>query len=65
MIKSGNFFCGVDSKVSLRMAMSRMKLLRNKRVVQVRQMRRDVAQLLQSGQDQTARIRVIHLFCLL
>lgn len=40
--------------------MARIKLLRNKRQVVVRQMRRDVASLLQSGQDATARIRVEH-----
>lgn len=41
------------------MAVARIKLLRNKREVVVRQMRRDIALLLQSGQDATARIRVI------
>lgn len=40
------------------MAMARIKLLRNKKEVQVRQMRREVAQLLDGNQDQTARIRV-------
>lgn len=40
--------------------MARIKLLRNKRQVVVRQMRRDVASLLQSGEDATARIRVEH-----
>ncbi|KAL0426929.1 UNVERIFIED_CONTAM: IST1-like protein [Sesamum latifolium] len=39
---------------------SRLKLLRNKKEVQVNQMKREIAQLLQSGQDQTARIRVEH-----
>ncbi|KAF3328318.1 sericin 1-like protein [Carex littledalei] len=58
MIHKG--FKAEKCKVSLRMAMSRMKLARNKREVQVRQMRRDVARLLQAGQDQTARIRVEH-----
>ncbi|RDX85749.1 IST1-like protein [Mucuna pruriens] len=42
------------------MAVARIKLLRNKREVVVRQMRRDIALLLQSGQDATARIRVEH-----
>jgi hypothetical protein len=41
------------------MAVARIKLLRNKREVVVRQMRRDIAMLLQSGQVATARIRVI------
>ncbi|KAJ4874123.1 Regulator of Vps4 activity in the MVB pathway protein [Raphanus sativus] len=39
------------------MAVARIKLLRNKRQVVVKQMRRDIALLLQSGQDATARIR--------
>ncbi|KAK6126793.1 hypothetical protein DH2020_039463 [Rehmannia glutinosa] len=45
---------------SLRLAGSRLKLLRNKKEVQVKQMKREIAQLLESGQDQTARIRVEH-----
>ncbi|KAG6533862.1 hypothetical protein ZIOFF_007740 [Zingiber officinale] len=51
------------SKAEARMAMSRIKLLQNKREAQVRQMRqmrRDVALLLESGRDETARIRVEH-----
>jgi hypothetical protein len=40
------------------MALARIKLLRNRKEVQVRQMRREVAQLLEADQDQTARIRV-------
>lgn len=47
------------SKTSLRLAASRLKLLRNKKEVQSKQMKREIAQLLESGQDQTARIRVI------
>lgn len=50
------YFC---SKTASKMAVARIKLLRNKREVVVRQMRRDIAMLLQSGQDATARIRVI------
>ncbi|KAJ6916507.1 IST1-like protein [Populus alba x Populus x berolinensis] len=42
------------------MAVARIKLLRNKREAVMRQMRRDIALLLQSGQDATARIRVEH-----
>nr|CAD1840762.1 unnamed protein product [Ananas comosus var. bracteatus] len=38
----------------------RIKLLRNKREAQVRQMRRDIAALLESRQEDTARIRVEH-----
>uniref|UniRef100_A0A6N2MF95 IST1-like protein n=1 Tax=Salix viminalis TaxID=40686 RepID=A0A6N2MF95_SALVM len=37
-----------------------IKLLRNKREAVMRQMRRDIALLLRSGQDATARIRVEH-----
>jgi hypothetical protein len=40
------------------MATARMKLLRNRREAQVRQMRRDVAALLRDKQEDTARIRV-------
>ncbi|KAF8677976.1 hypothetical protein HU200_046333 [Digitaria exilis] len=47
-------------KTSLRMAVARIKLLRNRKEVQVRQMRREVAQLLETNQDMTARIRVEH-----
>ncbi|KAE9614584.1 hypothetical protein Lal_00012192 [Lupinus albus] len=47
-------------KTAAKMAVARIKLLRNKREVVVRQMRRDIAMLLQSGQDATARIRVEH-----
>ena len=49
-----------NSKTAAKMAVARIKLLRNKRQVVVKQMRRDIALLLQSGQDATARIRVIH-----
>lgn len=38
--------------------MSRIKLLRNKRDISVKQMRKDIAQLLQTGQEPSARIRV-------
>nr|GMC62586.1 IST1-like protein [Ipomoea batatas] len=43
-----------------KMTVARIKLLRNKREVVVRQMRRDIAMLLETGQDATARIRVEH-----
>jgi hypothetical protein len=52
------FFAVFLSKIALKMAMARIKLLRNKKEAQVRQMRREVAQLLEANQDQTARIRV-------
>ncbi|CAK7355601.1 unnamed protein product [Dovyalis caffra] len=47
-------------KTAAKMAVARIKLLSNKREAVVRQMRRDIALLLQSGQDATARIRVEH-----
>ncbi|KAL3532583.1 hypothetical protein ACH5RR_006104 [Cinchona calisaya] len=47
-------------KMALKLAASRMKLMKNKKEVQVKQMKRELAQLLESGQDQTARIRVEH-----
>ncbi|KAL3635818.1 hypothetical protein CASFOL_020365 [Castilleja foliolosa] len=47
-------------KTMAKMAVARVKLLRNKREVVIKQMRRDIAMLLQSGQDATARIRVEH-----
>ncbi|KAI4327809.1 hypothetical protein L6164_020227 [Bauhinia variegata] len=47
-------------KMAAKMAVARIKLLRNKREVVVRQMRRDIALLLKSGQDATAHIRVEH-----
>lgn len=47
-------------KTAAKMAVARIKLLRNKREAVMRQMRRDIALLLQSGQDATARIRVEH-----
>ncbi|KAL8160833.1 hypothetical protein V2J09_012322 [Rumex salicifolius] len=49
-----------NRKTSLKMASSRVKLLRNKKGIQLTQLKREVAQLLQTGQDQTARIRVEH-----
>ncbi|KAI4379995.1 hypothetical protein MLD38_006229 [Melastoma candidum] len=47
-------------KTSLKLAASRIKLLKNKKGVQIKQLRREVAQLLESSQVQTARIRVEH-----
>nr|CAB3457769.1 unnamed protein product [Digitaria exilis] len=47
-------------KTEARMAAARMKLLRNRREAQVRQMRRDIAALLRDKQEDTARIRVEH-----
>ncbi|XP_057998214.1 uncharacterized protein LOC110659061 isoform X2 [Hevea brasiliensis] len=53
-------FSSSKCKTAATMAVARKKLLRKKREVVVRQMRRDIAMLLQSGQDATARIRVEH-----
>ncbi|XP_020582123.1 uncharacterized protein LOC110025805 isoform X2 [Phalaenopsis equestris] len=47
-------------KTSLKLAISRIKLLKNRRDIQVKQLRRELAQLLETGQEQTARIRVEH-----
>ncbi|CAH1431989.1 unnamed protein product [Lactuca virosa] len=47
-------------KTSLKLATSRIKLMRNKKGVQINQMKRELAQLLETGQDRTARIRVEH-----
>ncbi|GJM93401.1 hypothetical protein PR202_ga09954 [Eleusine coracana subsp. coracana] len=48
-------------KTSLKMGVARINLLRNRKEVAVRQMRHEVAQLLEANQDQTARIRVVRL----
>ncbi|KAL8532115.1 hypothetical protein ACS0TY_008651 [Phlomoides rotata] len=55
-----NGFKSSKCKTMAKMAVARIKLLRNKREVVIRQMRRDIAMLLESGQDSTARIRVEH-----
>ncbi|KAI3801190.1 hypothetical protein L1987_29294 [Smallanthus sonchifolius] len=47
-------------KTSLKLATSRIKLMKNKKGVQINQMKRDLAQLLETGQERTARIRVEH-----
>ncbi|XP_059284388.1 uncharacterized protein LOC132037787 [Lycium ferocissimum] len=53
-------FNSTKCKMSLKLASSRLKLLKNKKEAQVKQMKRELAQLLDSGQDRTARIRVEH-----
>lgn len=52
--------CGylLTSKTSLKMASLRTKHLKNKKEVQVKHLRKELAQLLESGQEQTAIIRV-------
>lgn len=57
----GRSFNHSKCKTKAKLAVSRIKLLRNKREEHLRQMRRDIASLLQSKQDDTARIRVEHL----
>ncbi|KAK8547232.1 hypothetical protein V6N13_097948 [Hibiscus sabdariffa] len=47
-------------KTALKLAVPRIKLMKNRREAQVQHLKRELAQLLESGQDQTARIRVEH-----
>ncbi|KAF8012655.1 hypothetical protein BT93_I0723 [Corymbia citriodora subsp. variegata] len=56
----GGGFSSSKCKTAAKMTVARIKLLRNKRQAVVKQMRRDIALLLQSGQDATARVRVEH-----
>ncbi|KAJ8619229.1 hypothetical protein MRB53_015415 [Persea americana] len=48
-------------KTLLKLTIPRIKLLRNRREIQLKQMRRDIAKLLETGQGATARIRVEHI----
>ncbi|KAK1367078.1 Spindle pole body protein [Heracleum sosnowskyi] len=48
-------------KTLLKLTIPRIKLLRNRREIQLKQMRRDIAKLLETGQEATARIRVEHI----
>jgi hypothetical protein len=48
----------IYNKTLLRLAMARIKLLHNKRDIQVKQMRKEIAQPLTTGQEPSARIRV-------
>lgn len=61
-----SFFSKVGFKASkcktlLKLTIPRIKLLRNRREIQIKQMRRDIANLLETGQEATARIRVEHI----
>ncbi|KAL2905169.1 IST1-like protein [Bienertia sinuspersici] len=47
-------------KTCLTLAISRIKLLQNRRDAQLKQMRKEIAQFLQTRQDAIARIRVEH-----
>ncbi|KAK7271012.1 hypothetical protein RJT34_26590 [Clitoria ternatea] len=48
-------------KTLLKLTIPRIKLLRNRREIQLKNMRRDIAKLLETGQEATARIRVEHI----
>ncbi|XP_073066539.1 uncharacterized protein [Primulina eburnea] len=48
-------------KTLLKLTTPRIKLLRNRREMQLKQMRREIAKLLETGQEATARIRVEHI----
>ncbi|KAG6481373.1 IST1 homolog [Zingiber officinale] len=48
-------------KTLLKLTIPRIKLLRNRREIQLKQMRKDIAKLLENGQEATARIRVEHI----
>ncbi|XP_027365582.1 IST1 homolog isoform X4 [Abrus precatorius] len=52
---------GTRCKTCLNLAISRIKLLQNKRDGQLKQMRKEIAQFLQAGQEPIARIRVEHI----
>ncbi|KAL6186576.1 hypothetical protein ACLB2K_042696 [Fragaria x ananassa] len=51
---------GTKCKTCLHMSISRIKLLQNKRDMQLKHMRKEIAQFLQAGQEAIARIRVEH-----
>ncbi|KAH9607292.1 hypothetical protein KSS87_023190 [Heliosperma pusillum] len=48
-------------KTQLKLTIPRIKLLRNRKQFQLKQMRKDIAKLLAAGQEATARIRVEHI----
>ncbi|XP_052730782.1 uncharacterized protein LOC108326531 isoform X1 [Vigna angularis] len=52
---------GTRCKTCLNLAISRIKLLQNKRDVQLKQMCKEISQFLQAGQEAIARIRVEHI----
>lgn len=53
-------FKAAKCKTLLKLTVPRIKLLRNRREIQLKQMRKDIAKLLQNGQESTASIRVEH-----
>ncbi|GAB4845232.1 hypothetical protein Ancab_038641 [Ancistrocladus abbreviatus] len=54
-------FKAAKCKTLLKLTIPRIKLLRNRRELQIKQMRKDIAKLLETGQEATARIRVEHI----
>ncbi|XP_047342369.1 IST1 homolog [Impatiens glandulifera] len=54
-------FRAAKCKTLLKLSIPRIKLLRNRREIQIKQMRKDIAKLLETGQEATARIRVEHI----
>ncbi|KAK6115458.1 hypothetical protein DH2020_007727 [Rehmannia glutinosa] len=54
-------FNAAKCKTLLKLTIPRIKLLRNRREIQIKQMRKDIAKLLETGQEATARIRVEHI----
>ncbi|KMZ66797.1 hypothetical protein ZOSMA_289G00380 [Zostera marina] len=55
------FFKAAKCKTLLKLTIPRIKLLRNRRDMQLKQMRKEIAKLLEIGQEATARIRVEHI----
>ncbi|KAL0366435.1 UNVERIFIED_CONTAM: ist1 [Sesamum radiatum] len=54
-------FKAAKCKTLLKLTIPRIKLLRNRREIQMKNMRREIAKLLETGQEATARIRVEHI----
>ncbi|KAJ0964868.1 hypothetical protein J5N97_026006 [Dioscorea zingiberensis] len=54
-------FKGANSKTLPKLTIPRIKLLRNRREIQLKQMRRDIAKLLENGQEAIAWIWVEHI----
>ncbi|KAI4381450.1 hypothetical protein MLD38_007520 [Melastoma candidum] len=60
-MKNRRSFFVLATRRVLTLAISRIKLLQNKRDLRLKQMRKEIAQFLQVGQEAIARIRVEHL----
>ncbi|KAL0392325.1 UNVERIFIED_CONTAM: ist1 [Sesamum radiatum] len=54
-------FKAAKCKTLLKLTIPRIKLLRNRREIQMKNMRQEIAKLLETGQEATARIRVEHI----